>query len=127
METRKKNTPAAASPAAGGGGVGVCGAAAAYPLPSVNKACCRRGGRFLFLPKSCSLGRWRCFTNCWSLLLPPAFLLPVWSVLSLCWWFSVCLSVRGGLLSFRLIISSLMSLIFRSRTRFSSSFLFFIC
>ena len=33
METRKNNTPAAAG---GGGG----GDAAAYPLPSVNKACC---------------------------------------------------------------------------------------
>ena len=66
VEKRKKNTPVAAG---GGGG------AAAYPLPSVNKACCRRRGKFLFLPKSCSLGRWGWFSDCWSLLLPPASLL----------------------------------------------------
>jgi hypothetical protein len=37
VEKRKKNTPAAAGCGGDGGGVGGAGA---YPLPSMNKACC---------------------------------------------------------------------------------------
>ena len=50
MEKRKKNTPATAA----GGGVGGGAAAAAYPLLSMNKACWRWGGKFLFLTVLCS-------------------------------------------------------------------------
>jgi hypothetical protein len=47
-------------------------------------ACCRRGGRFIFRPKSRPLGRSHWFANCWQLLLSPASLLPVWSILLFC-------------------------------------------
>ena len=92
-----------------------------YPLLSLNRACYRRGGNFLFLPKCRSLGRWRCFVDCWPLLLSPISLLPVWSLVLFCWWSSMSLSVVGGLDSFRLMISSLVSLILRSRALFSIS------
>jgi hypothetical protein len=109
VEKRKKNTTAAA----GGSG---CGCGAAYPLPSLNGACCRRGGKFLFcrwggkfpsLLKSCSLGWWRWFADCWTLLLPRASLLPMWSPLLLCCWSSLSLPVGGGLSSVRFVIWSL--------------------
>ena len=113
-----------------------------FIVPQQTGACCRRGGKFLFLPKSRSLGRWHWFADCWQLLLPPASLLPVWSLLLFCGWSSVSLSVDGGLRSFRLMISSLVwatgscflyhssssriSLIFSIWRRFSSSYLSFI-
>jgi hypothetical protein len=56
--------------------------------------------------ESHSLGWWRWFADCWPLLLPPASLLPVWSLLLLCCW-SSSLSVGGGLSSVRLVIWSL--------------------
>ena len=55
-----------------------------------------------------------------------ASLLPMWSLLLFCWWSSMCLSVGGGLHSFRLMISSPISLILCSRAFFSSSYLFFM-
>jgi len=71
---------------------------------SLNGVCCRRGVMFLLLPDL--LGRCRWFADSWPLLLPPASLLPVWSLPVFCWWSSASFSAGGGLPSFKLMISS---------------------
>jgi len=89
---------------------------------SLNGVCCRWGGMFLFLPRQ--LGRCRWFNDSWPLLLPPASLLPAWSLPLFCWWSSVSFSVGGVLPSFSLVISSVRFLILQSWARFSSSYSF---